>query len=115
MPSEQHSRAVRGSGAAPIGVAQTGSLETNDYDYGSAFEFDGSAFPYTVDPAETIHELTITDSGAVYARITTTGGDVFDLPLNGGTGTFDRWNIDSVEFRDPDNTSASVAGGWAGE
>lgn len=115
MASEQFSQAVRGSSAEPVSVGQTGSIETNDYDYGDAFEFDGSAYPYLVDPAETIHELTVTESADVYARITTNGGNTFDLPLKGGTGTFDRWNIDSVEFVDPNGTGASVAGGWAGE
>lgn len=115
MGSEQFSQAVRGSSAEPVGVAQTGSLETNDYDYGDAFDFDGSAYPYSINPAETIHELSITTSGDIIARITTNGGDTFDLPLAGGTGTWDRWNIDSVEFRDPKGKTTRIAGGWAGE
>jgi hypothetical protein len=115
MPSEQFSQAVRGSSAEPVGVAQTGSLETNDYDYGDGFDFDGSAYPYQLNPAEVIHELIVTQAGDVDAEITTTGGDTFTLRLNGRTGAFDRWNIDSVTFQDPRATGASLSGGWAGE
>jgi phage baseplate assembly protein gpV len=115
MGSEQFSQAVRGSSAEPVGVAQTGSLETNDYDYGAGFDYDGTAYPYTVNPAETIHELVITSADDVVAEIHTNGGDVVDLPLAGTVGTFDRWNIDQVVFRDPEGTQARLAGGWAGE
>lgn len=115
MPSEQFSQAVRGSSAEPVGVAQTGSLETNDYDVGAAFDFDGSAYPYSINPAEVIHELLVTQAGDIDAEITTVGGSTFALRLAGATGTFDRWNIDSVTFRDPRATGAALSGGWAGE
>ena len=115
MGSQQFSQAVRGGAAEPVGVSGVGSLETDDYDYGDAFDVDGSAYPYLINPAETIQQLVITESGDVDARITTNGGDTFDLRLRGGTGAFDRWNIDSIEFRDPRGTAAALSGGWAGE
>ena len=115
MASEQFSQAVRGSSAEPVSVGQTGSLETNDYDNGDAFDHDGSAYPYTVNPAATIHELILTEAGDVDATITTVGGDTFSLRLRGSTGVFNRWNIDEVTFEDPRGTAAAVSGGWAGE
>jgi hypothetical protein len=115
MPSEQFSQAVRGSSAEPVGVAQTGSLETNDYDYGDGFDFDGSAYPYSLNPARVIHELIVTQAGDIQAEIITTGGDNIPLRLAGATGTFDRWNIDKVVFSDPRGTGAALSGGWAGE
>ncbi len=115
MGSEQFSQAVRGSSGNPVGVSSIGSLETNDYDEGDGFDFDGSAYPYSINPAETIKELVVTTSGDVVAEITTISGTTFELPLAGGSGSFDRWNIDSVKFRDPNATGERVAGGWAGE
>lgn len=115
MPSEQFSQAVRGSGARPVSVGLNGSIETNDYDYGDAFDHDGSAYPYEINPAETIQELIITEAGDVVARITTVGGDTFDFRLRGSNGAFNRWNIDKVVLRDPQGTAAPISGGWAGE
>lgn len=114
MASDEFSQAVRGSSAEPVSVGQTGSLETNDYDNGAGFDSDGSTYPLEVNPAEVIHELVITtapEDGV--ATITTVGGDTFDLALAGGSGSFDRWNIDSVTF--DSESGGRIAGGWAGE
>ncbi|WP_336359052.1 hypothetical protein [Haloarcula sp. CGMCC 1.6347] len=115
MASEQFSQAVRGSSAQPVSVGQTGSLETNDYDNGSGFEHDGTNYPYSENPAETIHELILTEAGDIDMEITTVGGDTFTVRLSGSTGVFNRWNIDEVTFKDPRGTAAPVFGGWAGE
>lgn len=115
MGSEQFSQAVRGSAGDPVGVSQQGSLETNDYDEGDGFDFDGSAYPYTINPSEVIHELVITSADNIDAEITTVSGTTFTLPLASSTGAFDRWNIDKVVFKDPNATTARIAGGWAGE
>jgi hypothetical protein len=94
----------------------TDSIETNNYDDGGAFDHDGSAYPYTVDPGgPTIQELIITTNEDIIAEITTETGTVIPLPLAGSGGSFDFWNIDLVEFQDPNATGARVAGGWAGE
>ncbi|WP_058826726.1 hypothetical protein [Haloferax sp. Q22] len=114
MGVEQFSQEVRGSGGI-LATSTQGTVETDNYAHGDAFDFDGSAYPYTLNPAETIQELVITTSGNVIARITTTGGDTFDLPLASGAGSFDKWEIDSLEFRDPNGTTSRIAGGWAGE
>lgn len=117
MGSQQGSQAIRGSSAEPVGVSQTGSIETNDYDHGSEFDVEGTgAYPHTINPAETIDELLIMTSGTkIVASITTTGGDVIDLPLVGGEGSIDSYNIDEVTLKDPDGTGDRTAGGWAGE
>lgn len=114
MASDEFSQAVRGSSAEPVSVGQTGSLETNDYDNGGSFDVSGAEYPAPVNPAETIHELNITispDDGV--AEIHTVGGDVFEMPLAGGTGSFNRWNIDKVVFKS--QNGGRIAGGWAGE
>lgn len=115
MGSEQFAQKVRGSSAEPVSVGQTGSLETNDYDHGDGFDFDGSAYPYSVNPAETIHELLLTEAGDIDATITTVGGDTFSVRMRGSTAAFDRWNIDEVTFQDPRGTASPVSGAWAGE
>jgi hypothetical protein len=106
---------MRGSGSDPIQTTGRGSMETNNYSEGDAFDFDGSAYPYTVNPAFVIRELNITASDNVVARISTTSGTTFDFPLASRVGAWDHWDIDSVEFRDPDGTAARIAGGVAGE
>ncbi|ELZ94906.1 hypothetical protein C440_07517 [Haloferax mucosum ATCC BAA-1512] len=115
MGIKQFSQPVSGTGGQPVATNAAGTIETDNYAHGGGFDFDGSTYPYTLNPAETIQELVITIAGNITARITTTGGDTFDLKLAGGTGTFDKWEIDSVEFRDPNGTNSRIAGGWAGE
>jgi hypothetical protein len=96
-------------------TSTVGSIETDNYTLGDGFDFDGGSYPYSVDPTATIQELVITTAGNVEAEITTDGGSTFTLPLAGGSGAFDKWSIASVTFRDPENTGARLAGGWAGE
>jgi len=115
MPAEEFSTPVRGSGGQPVATTTNGTVQTDNYQAGDAFDFDGSAYPYVLNPAETIQELAITASDDIVAHITTIQGDVFDLPLAGTVGSWEGWEIDEVEFRDPNGTAARVAGGWAGE
>lgn len=115
MPSEQFSQAVRGAGAQPLATTTNGTVQTDNYEAGAAYDFDGSAYPYQVNPAETIQELLVTRSADVVARITTIQGDTFDFELAGTTGSFEGWEIDQIEFQDPNGTAARISGGWAGE
>jgi len=93
----------------------SGPLDTNHYDAGDAGDEDGSAFPYTIDPSETIKEFAFAIVGAeIAAKITTTGGDVFTVPIASPT-VVDRWDIDSVELQDPNGNAARIAWWWAGE
>lgn len=114
MPSgrPEFSRTVTGGTGRPVSTSAEGTVETDNYPTGDAFDLSGGSLPVTIDPPATMQEIVITASGDdTVLRITTTGGATFDLPLNGGTGTFDKWSIDILEVRG----SADVAGGWAGE
>lgn len=115
MPAEQFSTPMRGSSGGTLATTSAGTMKTDNYGGGDGFDFDGSGYPYTLNPAETIQELLVTESADVVARITTIQGDTFDLPLVGAVGSFEGWEIDSVEFRDPNGTAARIAGGWSGE
>jgi hypothetical protein len=115
MGIQQHTQGVGGTGGEPIRTNAGGVLEVDNYGDGGAFDHDGSAYPYTLDPEQTIQELIITTAGDIVARITTVEQDTFDLPLAGARGAFDKWEIESVEFRDPNATASRIAGGWAGE
>lgn len=115
MPAEQFSTPMRGSSGGVLATTAAGTMQTNNYGAGAGFDHDGSAYPYALNPAETIQELLITESADVVARITTIQGDTFDLPLAGAVGSFEGWEIDQVEFRDPNGTAARIAGGWSGE
>jgi hypothetical protein len=115
MASEQFSQAVRGSGGQPIQTSNIGSIDTNDYQAGDAGDEDGSAYPYSINPAETIKEFVFVVVGAeIEATVTTTGGDTFSFPVPSTMG-FDRWDIDSVELSDPNGSNARVAYWWVGE
>jgi hypothetical protein len=114
MGVPEHEQTVRGSNGT-LRTNASGVIQTDNYAHGAAFDFDGSTYPYSLNPAETIQELNITASGDIIARITTTGSDTFDLPLASASASFGKWEIDSVEFRDPHATGARIAGGWAGE
>lgn len=118
MGSEQFSQAVRGSGGRPIQTSAAGSIETDNYDHGDSFEFDGSAYPYTVEPADTdtiIQVAMLTISADVDMVVTTIEGDEFAVRLDGVVGSFSDWEIDALTFEDPRGTGATVAGAWAGE
>jgi hypothetical protein len=115
VPSEQFSQAVRGSNATPVSVSQRGSIDTNDYPEGDGSDEDGSAYPYTINPAEVIKEVgfPIVESEIV-ATITTTSGTSFDVVVASPT-TWDRWDIDQIELTDPNGSGGRIAYWWAGE
>ena len=96
-------------------VAGTVDAQTDTtYNQGDVVDVDGSAYPYVLDPVETIEELIIHDAGDIEAEITTSGGAVFTIPVSSNE-TYNRWAIDSVTFKDPNATSAALAASWAGE
>lgn len=100
---------------SPVSVTTGGTVQTNNYSAAGGFDYDGSAYPYTVNPSETIQFLHITQAGDIVAHVTTVSGDTADIPLAGGSGVIDWLEIDSVEFRDPNGTTARIAGSWGGE
>jgi hypothetical protein len=115
MASEQFSQAVRGSGGQPIATSAIGSIDTNDYGSGGGYDEDGSSYPYSLNPAETIKELgfQIVDA-EILVTITTVEGDVVEIPV-ASPSTYDRWDIDSVEITDPNGNTPRIAYWWAGE
>jgi len=115
MPSEQFSTAIRGSEGPAVQTNASGTIQTDNYPHGDGFSFDGSTYPEEVNPAAVVQELVVTQSADLVLHITTIQGDEFDIPLAGSVGSFDGWEIDAVEFRDPDGNGDPIAGGWAGE
>jgi len=118
-PAPELSRTVTGSKGSAVRTAEDGSIATNNYPYGDGFDFDGFAYPYTVDTSEsaatTIQELYFTKTGDIDMVITTELGDTIRIPLSETTGSWDGFEIGSVKFEDPNGTNASLKGGWAGE
>jgi hypothetical protein len=114
MGTEQFSQTVRGSGGI-LRTAATGVVETDNYSHGGHFDETGSNYPVTVDPAETIQELNITSAGDIIAELHTTGGDTIPFPLAGTVGSYEKWELNKVVFKDPNGTQAPIRGGWAGE
>ena len=85
------------------------------YPNGNSRDEDGSGYPYSENPTETIRELGFQIvSAPVDVTITTTGGDVFTIPVASET-VLNRWAIESVEIADPTNAAARVSWWWAGE
>jgi len=86
------------------------------YEHGNSRDVDGSGYPYTESPAATIRELgfqVVAASAAV--EITTTGGDVFTVPIEASGTVLNRWAIDSIKVTDPENKGGRIAWWWAGE
>jgi hypothetical protein len=106
---------IGGQSGAAVQTNASGVIETNNYVEGDGFSFDGTAYPYTVNPPESIQELVIVECGDIVAEIETASGTTFDLELVGSAAVFNHWAINSVTFRDPLGTGAVISGGWAGE
>lgn len=96
-------------------VAGTVQAQANlSYPRGDVLDVDGSSYNYSVNPSWDIQELIIHDAGDVEATITTTGGDTFTIPISTGD-VYNRWEVDSVTFKDPNGTTAALAASYAGE
>jgi hypothetical protein len=116
MGSQEFATPVRGSGSTPIQTNAQGAIETDNYRQGGGFDFDGSAYPYTVDPTDfDIQVIHITKASDIVLEITTLTGNTFDVPLAGGSGVIDWIEVDNFTLKDPNNTNARVAGSYGGE
>jgi len=117
MGAEQFSTPVRGASGSPISVAQTGTIETDNYSHGDAVSAsDASDYPLTVNPAAVIQELIVTQSAPeLTLTVTTTGGDTYEMFAGGTLGARDKTEIDSVEITDPTGSGAAFSAEWAGE
>jgi len=117
MGDQQHARTMRGTGGV-VATNETGTMETDNYGAGDDFAAGGStgnSFPYSINPAATMQELTFTSAGQHVVDIHTTGGDVISLRLEGNVGVWDKWETDKLVLTDPDGTGDLICGGWAGE
>jgi hypothetical protein len=100
-------------GATPADAS--GPVDTNSYPAGDAADLDGTAYPYTIDPAETIRELALPLVNAeTEVTVTTTSGATFTFPVTSSV-VLDRWAIDTVTLADPTGAGARIAWWWAGE
>lgn len=72
---------------------------------------DGSNYPYTVDPDGDIREIVITACDDIVMHCWGDGftADEWDVHLKGGTGSFESWELEKVEFRDPNETAAPLS------
>jgi hypothetical protein len=115
MGGEELTQAVGGSGGTPIRTNTDGTVETDNYAEGAAF--DVTTYPTSIDPTETIQELIITQTGTeITADLTTKTGTVISgLSLRGVTVVLDKVEIDSITFNDPNSTGAPTYGMWVGE
>lgn len=118
MGRKQFTSAVGGEGGTALATSTTGTVETDNYSSGDAYAAGGStgnAFPYSINPAETMQEITFTAAGNHVVDIHTTGGDVIPLRMEGSLGVWDKWEVDKLVLRDPKGNGELICGGWAGE
>lgn len=111
-PHEQNEQTVRGSGGT-LSTTTRGTVETDNYAEGGAFDVAATDTPTQIDLGDAVAAqqivITASDNDTVLS-MTLSGGDVVDLPLNGGTGSFDKWECNSITVK-----GGAAAGGWAGE
>lgn len=115
MGSKEFAQAVRGSGAEPINTSANSAIETDNYDTGEGFDFDGSDYPYTVDPSFTAEIMQLMETDDILIQITTVKGNTFDFKPVGGTGIVDWVSIDHIDIEDPEGTGARVVGVLGGD
>jgi len=115
----EFTQAVGGSEGAPVATTQTSAFEVDNYQEGGAFTVgDGTtAYPLSVDPAEYIQELVITETGTdIRADIVTKSGtQINDVHLRGAVLAEGKIEMDSITFKDPNATGAATFGYWVGE
>jgi len=104
---------IRIDGSNERAVTVSTSVQTDTYDRGD--DFDGTAYPYTLDPEETIQQVLLSIvKTEVDIEITTTDGDIVTIPVN-SKSSIDSYSADKVEIKNPNDATKRVAGGWAGE
>lgn len=115
----EFTRQVGGQAGATVGQSNAGALETDNYREGGTVEIGNgtNTYPHTVDPSELIEELVITETGTeIRADMTTSSGTTLNgVPLRGATLASNFLELDSVTFKDPNDTGAATFGFWAGE
>jgi len=117
MGAEQFSTPVRGASGTPISVAQTGTIETDNYSTGGAASGEQAAdYPININPAVVIQELVVTQNSAdANIEIHTTGGDVFYAFRGASLGSRDKIEIDKIVISDPQGAGPTTSVEWYGE
>lgn len=117
MGAEQFSTPVRGSSGEAISVAQSGTIETDNYETGGAVHGSQTAdYPIALNPAVTIQEINVTqNSEDATIEIHTVGGDVFQAFRGPTLGSRDKWSVDKIVISDPQATGPTTSLSWAGE
>jgi len=105
---------IRGSNGT-LSTTTDGTVQTDNYTSAAGFDFDGSNYPYSVNPSNfDIQEVVITTAGDIDLQFDTVNGTV-TVPLAGGVGSFDKLTAQSITFRDPNATGARIGGLVVGE
>jgi hypothetical protein len=105
---------IRGSNGT-LSTTTDGTVQTDNYNSAAGFDFDGSSYPYSVNPSNfDIQELVVTTAGDIDVEFDTVNGTV-TVPLAGGVGSFDKLTAQSVTFKDPRATDSRIGGLVVGE
>jgi hypothetical protein len=118
MPGRTEFLQTVGGQTGTLNTTTDGVVETDNYKEGGGFTVgDGTnTYPHEVNPTETIQELIITETGPdIRAFITTASGTTYTVHLREAGLALDTQAIESVEFKDPNNTGAATFGMWTGE
>jgi hypothetical protein len=108
-------RQVSGSSGEPVRTAVDGSIETNNYSDAIGFNFDGSTYPYTVNPSFQGEYLNLTEAGNVEIVFTLVNGTTITIPVRGATGDIPVLSHTEFTINDPNNTGSRIAGFVAGD
>jgi hypothetical protein len=108
-------RKVAGSRGDTVRTSVDGSIETNNYSDALGFDYDGSAYPYTVNPSFQGEYVNLTSAGDVVITFTLVDGSTVDVPIAGATGDIPVLSHTEFEIKDPNSTNARIAGFVGGD
>jgi len=104
---------IRIDGSNERAVTVSTSVQTDTYDRGG--DFDGTNYPITIDPAETVQQVMLSVVNTeVDVEFTTTDGDVVTIPFD-TRSTITSYSSEKVVIKNPSDATLRTAGGWAGE
>ena len=111
---EEMTRVQDGEGESAAPATEKAARGTFQYG-GSEVAETAADYPIEFSPENsTIYELLVFESGAdTTVEITTSGGSVITVPLNGRTAVLDGWEISSVTISNPNDQRTIAA--WSGE
>lgn len=114
MGSEEFSRPVRGSGSDPVSTTQQGSFTTDNFPEGDSIDIDEYPAKFNADDdydMDYIEEFGIYSIGDdIEIDVTLDNGTEFTLKPHGANQVIECWEIESLEFTDPDDTGDETHG-----